>query len=40
MQEAKERIEKIVKVELTDTEKAKMQESAEGVRNTNGLLEL
>ncbi len=33
-------IEKIVKVELTDTEKAKMQESAEGVRNTNGLLEL
>jgi malate dehydrogenase len=33
-------IEKIVQVELTDTEKAKMQESAEGVRNTNGLLEL
>jgi len=33
-------IEKIVKIELTDTEKAKMQESAEGVRNTNGLLEL
>ena len=33
-------IEEIVKVELTDTEKAKMQESAEGVRNTNGLLEL
>ena len=33
-------IEKIVKVELTDTEKKKMQESAEGVRNTNGLLEL
>ena len=33
-------IEKIVKVELTDTEKVKMQESAEGVRNTNGLLEL
>jgi len=33
-------IEKIVKVELTDTEKAKMQESAEGVRNTNELLEL
>ena len=33
-------IEKIVKVKLTDTEKAKMQESAEGVRNTNELLEL
>ena len=33
-------IEKIVKIELTDTEKSKMQESAEGVRNTNGLLEL
>ena len=33
-------IEKIVKIELTDTEKVKMQESAEGVRNTNGLLEL
>ena len=33
-------IEKIVKLELTDTEKVKMQESAEGVRNTNGLLEL
>ena len=33
-------IEKIVKVELTDTEKIKMKESAEGVRKTNGLLEL
>ncbi len=33
-------IEKIVKIHLTDAEKAKMQESAEGVRNTNGLLEL
>ena len=33
-------IEKIVKIDLTDAEKAKMQESAEGVRNTNALLEL
>jgi len=33
-------IEKIVKVELTDAEKIKMKESAEGVRKTNGLLEL
>ena len=33
-------IEKIVKVELTDAEKIKMKERAEGVRKTNGLLEL
>ena len=33
-------IEKIVKIELTDAEKEKMQESASGVRKTNGLLEL
>lgn len=33
-------IENIVKVELTDAEKIKMKESAEGVRKTNGLLEL
>ena len=33
-------IEKIAKIELTDAEKVKMQESAEGVRKTNGLLEL
>jgi len=33
-------IEKIVKIDLTDAEKAKMQESAKGVRNTNALLEL
>ncbi|MDL5514680.1 malate dehydrogenase [Arenibacter sp. M-2] len=31
-------IEKIVKIELTEAEKAKMKESAEGVRKTNGLL--
>ncbi len=33
-------IEKIVKIKLTDTEKAKMQESAAAVKKTNGLLEL
>ncbi|NNG10586.1 MAG: malate dehydrogenase, partial [Arenibacter sp.] len=33
-------IEKIVNIELTEAEKAKMQESAEGVRKTNGLLSL
>ena len=31
-------IEKIVEISLTDAEKAKMQESAEGVKATNGLL--
>ncbi|SHJ50087.1 malate dehydrogenase (NAD) [Arenibacter nanhaiticus] len=33
-------IEKIVKIELTEDEKNKMQQSAEGVRKTNALLEL
>ena len=33
-------IEKIVQIELTDAEKAKMQESAAAVKKTNGLLEL
>ena len=33
-------IEKIVKINLTTAEKEKMQESAEAVRKTNGLLEL
>ncbi len=33
-------IESIVKIELSDAEKAHMQESAEGVKKTNGLLEL
>ncbi|QLE02070.1 malate dehydrogenase [Galbibacter sp. BG1] len=33
-------IEKIVEIELTDAEKEKLKESAEGVRKTNGLLEL
>ena len=33
-------IEKIVEIELSDAEKAKMQESAEGVKKTNGLLEV
>lgn len=33
-------IEKIVEIELNDAEKAKMQESAEGVRKVNALLEL
>jgi len=33
-------IEKIVEIELNDSEKAKLIESAEGVRKTNGLLEV
>jgi len=33
-------IEKIVNIPVSDAEKAKMQESAEGVKKTNGLLEL
>lgn len=33
-------IEKIVEIELEDAEKVKLKESAEGVRKTNGLLEL
>jgi malate dehydrogenase len=33
-------IEKIVEIELSDAEKAKLHESAEGVKKTNGLLEL
>lgn len=33
-------VEKIVSIELSDAEKAKMQESAEGVKKTNGLLQL
>ena len=33
-------IEKIVEIELSDEEKAKLTESAEGVKKTNGLLEL
>jgi len=33
-------IEKIVQIDLTDAEKAKMQESAAAVKKTNGLLEL
>ena len=33
-------IEKIVEINLSDAEKAHMQESAEGVKKTNGLLEL
>ncbi len=32
-------IEKIVEISLSDAEKSKMQESAEGVKKTNGLLE-
>ncbi|MCF8715942.1 malate dehydrogenase [Joostella atrarenae] len=36
----KDGIEKIVEIELSDAEKTKMQESADGVRKTNGLLEL
>ncbi|MDP5043444.1 MAG: malate dehydrogenase, partial [Leeuwenhoekiella sp.] len=32
-------IEKIVTIELSDAEKAKLQESADAVRKTNGLLE-
>ncbi|MBW2962154.1 malate dehydrogenase [Mesonia aestuariivivens] len=33
-------IEKIVEIELNEAEKAKLKESAEGVKKTNGLLEL
>jgi malate dehydrogenase len=33
-------IEKIVEIDLSDAEKAKLSESAEGVKKTNGLLEL
>ncbi len=36
----KDGIERIVPVDLDDAEKAKMQESAEAVRKTNGLLEV
>ncbi len=36
----KDGIERIVPVDLSDAEKAKMQESAEAVKKTNGLLEL
>ena len=33
-------IESIVEIALSDAEKSKMQESAVGVRNTNGLLDV
>jgi malate dehydrogenase len=33
-------IESIVEITLSDAEKTKMQESAVGVRNTNGLLDV
>ncbi len=36
----KDGIEKIVELELDDAEKSKLKESAEGVKKTNGLLEL
>lgn len=36
----KDGIERIVPVDLTDAEKQKLQESADAVRKTNGLLEL
>ncbi len=36
----KDGIEKIVEIQLTDAEKAKMQESSEGVKKTNGLLDV
>src|SRR5690606_9496660 len=36
----KDGIEKIVEIKLSDAEKAKMKESAEGVRKTNGLLQV
>ena len=32
-------IEKIIEIELNETEKAKLAESADGVRKTNDLLE-
>ena len=36
----KDGLEKIVELELNDAEKAKMKESAEGVKKTNGLLDV
>ena len=36
----KDGLEKIVEIQLNDAEKAKIKESAEGVKKTNGLLEL
>jgi len=36
----KDGLEKIVEIQLDDAEKAKIKESAEGVKRTNGLLEL
>ena len=36
----KDGLEKIVEIQLDDAEKAKIKESAEGVKKTNGLLEL
>lgn len=36
----KKGIEKVVEIELSDAEKSKMKESAEGVKKTNGLLQL
>ncbi len=36
----KDGIEKVVEIELSDAEKTKLAESAEGVKKTNGLLEL
>ncbi|MFV8224868.1 malate dehydrogenase [Christiangramia aquimixticola] len=36
----KDGLEKIVEIELTDAEKAKIKESAEGVKKTNGLLDV
>jgi malate dehydrogenase len=36
----KDGIEKIIDIPLSDAEKAKMKESADGVSKTNGLLEL
>ncbi|WBL21789.1 MULTISPECIES: malate dehydrogenase [unclassified Zunongwangia] len=36
----KDGLEKIVEIELNDAEKTKIKESAEGVKKTNGLLEL
>ena len=36
----KDGLEKIVEIELNDAEKAKMKESADGVKKTNALLTL
>ena len=36
----KDGLEKIVELQLDDAEKAKMKESAEGVKKTNGLLDV